>query len=156
MNLKRQKQAQIEQTRQQALLSPSKGDLSLKKPETFQSSCNPLFQDSTKIKCLHPGSLQTFVDNNVDFIPKFLNYSDNQYVKNNLDIHDQCVTGLNILSNEVYDNDGDTITEYSQADLDSDENLDDISKFQKLSSRRPKATDDPLVKISRDCAFLKN
>ena len=46
------------------------------------------------------------------------------------------------------------MSEYSHKSEDSFS--EEIIRFQKMSSKSPKATDEDLVKLSRECAFLKN
>ena len=106
MELKRQKQVEIEKQRRSLILNQeqtSQTSLNLEASynELKLESAIGLFQNPLKLKCLHQSSLES-MSKKEGFAVKSLQFKDNQYVKNKIDLHDQVVTGLHILSNEYF------------------------------------------------------
>ena len=62
---------------------------------------NALFNDSQNFKVLKKGTLKHKLLKNPNYQNKCLKYSDNDYVKNKIDVHDQTVTMLAMLNKEA-------------------------------------------------------
>ena len=83
MELKRQKQAQIEKARQTALDDNTITLSEVKKSHKIPT-CVPIFQDSQLIRALRPGTAAE----NIGY-RKALHFQDDQYLKAEKDPHDQ-------------------------------------------------------------------
>ena len=109
MELKRQKQVQIEQQRRSLILdSQESPNLNFEQTYTEQKikATLGMFQNPWKLKCVYKSSLESLSKKN-GFDEKYLEFKDNQFQKNKIDLHDQTVTGLHILSNEFFGEDKD-------------------------------------------------
>ena len=90
MELKRQKQVQIEKIRQQTLIDQGKNGSkkSLRIGDSQRNNktptCVPNFQNSNLIRTLRPGTS----GENLGY-RKVLHFKDDQYIKSEKDVHDQ-------------------------------------------------------------------